>query len=92
VSSYKYIRLQAAMWEAQTDGGRIFAAHMNFGDLENPSARALLDGIIEYVTSAAFQPTTTMSIDETLRPLLAGIRFKSLKGNDGNYYGGKSLF
>jgi len=33
-----------------------------------------------------------MSIDEVIRPLLEGVQFKSLKGNDGNFYAGMSPY
>lgn len=71
VSSYKYIRLQAAMWEARTEPGRVFAASFHF-DMEDPAAVALLDGIFEYVQSDHFDPGTTISAERVLRPLLAG--------------------
>lgn len=90
VSSYKYIRLQAAMWEAQTEGGRLMVAGFHF-DMGDPASVALLDGILQYVQSSEFKPESTISIEETLKPVLEGIEFKSLKGNDGNYYG-TSLF
>lgn len=91
VSSYKYIRLQAAMWEARTEGGRLFVASFNFV-LHDPAAVALLDGIVEHVQSDGFQPRTMISIADTLRPVLRGMQFKSLRGNDGNFYPGNSLF
>ncbi|MCA9439458.1 MAG: hypothetical protein KC964_01530 [Candidatus Omnitrophica bacterium] len=91
VSSYKYIRLQSAMWEAQTEGGRIFVCSFNL-DMDDPTTTALLDGIVEYVQSDAFQPKVRLSISEVVKPLLAGIEFKSLKGNDGNFYSGMSPF
>ncbi len=91
VSSYKYIRLQAALWEARTEGGRIFATSFHL-DMNDPVAVALLDGIMEYVQSESFRPTVTVTIDGVLRPLLAGIPFRSLKGNDGNYYSGMGRF
>ncbi len=91
VSSYKYIRLQSAMWEAQTEGGRLFVVAFNL-DTEDPAAQALLDGVIEYVQGDAFQPKVVVSIERVIKPLLAGVPFKSLRGNDGNYYPGMSLF
>ncbi|MBN2133375.1 MAG: hypothetical protein JW741_28005, partial [Sedimentisphaerales bacterium] len=89
VSSYKYIRLQSAMWEAKTEGGRIFAASFNL-DLDDPATKALLDGILEYVQSPAFRPVVGMSIEHVIKPVLEGVQFKSLRGNDGNYYSGMS--
>ena len=90
VSSYKYIRLQAAMWEARTEGGRLCVASFNFR-LDDPAAVALLDGLIEYVQGGQFQPGNTISIADVLTPVLKGVHFKSLRGNDGNYYPGGSL-
>ncbi len=91
VSSYKYIRLQTAMWEARTDGGRLFVASFNF-QMDDPAAVALLDGMLEYCQSSLFQPRSTISITDTLTPVLQGVQFKSLRGNDGNFYPGKSIF
>ena len=91
VSSYKYIRLQSSMWEAQTEGGRLFAVSFHLNP-EDPATEALLDGVLEYVQSEEFQPKVRMSIAEVIRPLLAGIQFKSLRGNDGNYYSGMNQF
>ncbi len=91
VSSYKYIRLQSAMWEAQTKGGRIFTVSFNL-DMDDPATVALMDGVLEYVQGDAFQPAIRMSVEEVIRPLLEGVRFKSLKGNDGNFYAGMSPF
>jgi len=51
-----------------------------------------MDGILEYVQGDAFRPEISMSIDEVLRPLLEGVQFKSLKGNDGNLYPGMNPF
>ncbi len=87
----KYIRLQAAMWEARTKGGRLFVAAFNFR-LDDPAAVALLDGMVEYVQSDGFQPRSTVSIADTLTPVLRGVQFKGLRGNDGNYYPGNSLY
>jgi len=91
VSSYKYIRLQAAMWEARTEGGRLFVVSFNL-DLDDPATAALMDGVLEYVQGDGFRPATRISIGEVIRPLLEGIQFKSLKGNDGNFYAGMSPF
>lgn len=91
VSSYKYIRLQAAMWEARTEGGRLFVASFNL-QMDDPAAVALLDGIVEHVQGEQFRPASEISIAGTLRPVLQGVQFKSLRGNDGNFYPGKSLF
>ena len=91
VSSYKYIRLQSAMWEAQTEGGRIFVVSFNL-NMDDPTTTALLDGVLEYVQSDAFHPRVRLSISEVVKPLLAGLEFRSLKGNDGNYYQGMNLF
>lgn len=91
VSSYKFIRLQSSMWEAQTEGGRIFTVSFNL-NMEDPTTVALLDGIIEYVQGDAFHPRVKMSAAEVIKPLLAGVQFKSLKGNDGNFYAGMSPF
>jgi len=91
VSSYKYIRLQSAMWEARTEGGRIFTVSFNL-DMDDPATVALMDGVLEYVQGAAFQPEIRMSVEEVIRPLLEGVQFKSLKGNDGNFYAGMSPF
>lgn len=91
VSSYKYIRLQAAMWEARTEGGRLFAVSFNL-DLDDPATTALMDGVLKYVQGDRFQPRTIISIDGVIRPLLKGVQFKSLRGNDGNYYPGMSPF
>lgn len=91
VSSYKYIRLQSAMWEARTEGGRIFTVSFNL-DMDDPATVAVMDGVLEYVQGDAFRPGITMSIDRVIRPLLKGVQFKSLKGNDGNFYAGMSPF
>ncbi len=91
VSSYKYIRLQASMWEARTDGGRIFTVSFNL-EMDDPATVALMDGVLEYVQSDAFRPEISMSVDEVIKPLLEGNQFKSLKGNGVNFYAGKSLF
>ena len=91
VSSYKYIRLQSAMWEAQTEGGRIFTVSFN-PDMDDPATIALMDGVLEYVQGDAFRPVISMSVEEVIRPLLEGVQFKSLKGNDGNFYAGMSPF
>jgi len=69
VSSYKYICLQASLWEAQTEAGRLFAASCNF-DMEDPPAVALMDGIVKYITSDNFKPKTTISVEKALKPLL----------------------
>ena len=79
------------MWEARTEGGRLFATSFNL-NMEDPATLALFDGIVEYVQSEAFQPSATMSIESVLRPLLEGIPFKALRGNDGNWYGGMTVF
>jgi len=71
VSSYKYIRLQAAMWEAQTEGGRLMVAGFNF-DLNDPASVALLDGLFEYVQSGEFKPQSEISIEKTLTPVRKG--------------------
>jgi hypothetical protein len=47
---------------------------------------------MEYVQGDEFQPKVGVPIESVLKPLLPGIRFKSLKGNDGNFYSGNSLF
>jgi hypothetical protein len=79
------------MWEARTEGGRLFVASFNF-KMDDPVTVALLDGLAEYVESEQFQPKSTISTSRTLTPLLEGIQFTGLKGNDGNFYSGKSLF
>lgn len=89
VSSYKYIRLQASMWEAQTEGGRLFVTGFNFA-MTDPASQSLLDGVLEYVQSDAFNPRVSLSVKEVIKPLLEGFQFKSLKGNDGNFYAGMS--
>jgi hypothetical protein len=91
VSSYKYIRLQASMWEARVDAGRIFTVSFNL-NMEDPATLALLDGVFEYVQGDGFEPRVSMPVEEVIRPLLQGVQFKSLKGNDGNFYSGMSLF
>lgn len=91
VSSYKFIRLQASMWEARTEGGRILGVSFHF-DLKDPAAQALLDGIFEYMQSDSFSPTVQMSIDGVIRPLLNGVAFTGIKNNDGNFYAGMNPF
>jgi hypothetical protein len=91
VSSYKYIRLQSALWEARAGRGRLFVVGFHM-DPADPAALALLDGVVEHITGDGFQPATTLSVGEVLKPVLAGTPFQSLKGNDGNYYAGPSLY
>ena len=79
------------MWEARTEGGRLCAASLNFR-LDDPAAVALLDGLIEHVQSDQFRPNSAVSISQALIPVLNGVQFKSLRGNDGNYYPGGSLY
>ncbi len=90
VSSYKYIRLQAALWEATTEGGRILGASFNFC-MDDPAALALLDGMFSYVQGDAFKPTVEMPLETVIQPVLDGIQFRSLRGNDGNFYEGMSI-
>lgn len=54
---------KAAIWEVQTDGGRLFVASCHF-DLDDPASVALLDGIIAYVTGPHFSPQVRVSTKE----------------------------
>ena len=71
VSSYKSPRLQAALWEVQTEGGRLFTASCHF-DLDDPASVALMDGILTYINGNEFIPKTKVSIESVLKPLLCG--------------------
>ncbi len=88
VSSYKYIRLQAVMWEAQTEGGRLFVVSFNLNK-EDPAALALLDGVLEYVQSEAFHPRIHINSKRVLEPLLQDIQSKRLRGTSRNYFSAK---
>ena len=71
VSSYKYVRLQASVWETNVEGGRLFVASCNFDSLNDPATVAMLDGVLEYVTSKEFQPKTRFSIESINKLLLS---------------------
>jgi hypothetical protein len=59
ISSAVEIRKQAALFERRVGAGRLLASSSVI-NLENPASVALVDGILRYVQSPAFQPALRM--------------------------------
>jgi len=72
VSSYKNIRLQALLWQVQTEGGRLFVCSCHI-DLQDPATVVLMDSIMRYVTGDTFRPTVKTTTRELIEPLLDGV-------------------
>lgn len=70
ISSAAEIRKQAVVFERRVGAGRLLAAS-SIINLENPASVALLDGILSYVQSPAFQPALRME---------AGVLFQNIGG------------
>ena len=61
VSSYKDLHLQAALWEAQTEGGRLVVCSCHL-DPTDPATVALLDGLLTYVSGRDYVAAPNVSL------------------------------
>ena len=69
VSSWKYIRKQAGLFEASVNKGKLFVCSMKMS-LSDPGSRFLLDSILSYASGNEFQPRTSMPAEQLLQLLV----------------------
>jgi len=62
ISPASHVRKQAAIFECRVGKGRLLASCC-VNKLDNPACVALLDRIVQYVSSDQFQPKDTMDLD-----------------------------
>ncbi|MBN2577661.1 MAG: hypothetical protein JXB10_01625 [Pirellulales bacterium] len=68
VSSYKDVKLQAAIWEARIQGGGRLLVDGCGVDVTDPGGAELLDRILDYTTGPRFEPRTSITIAKHLAP------------------------
>ena len=65
ISPPGHVRKQAAIFERRVGKGRLLASSC-VNKMDNPACVALLDGMIEYITSDSFQPALAMDLTPAL--------------------------
>jgi hypothetical protein len=84
VSSYKDFRWQAALWEGQTEGGRLFVMGSRI-DLEDPATAALLDGLLSYLQAGAYVDAPALKLADLRTFVGAASRRQEVGGTDMGY-------